>query len=969
MKEMNQLTRFVFLLIPVFLLTTTTFDLPSSTAQDLASTTTVWGQVTDAESGQPIQDATISLWEINRITNSMIILKTDVNGNYIFSFEAEFMKKYPEGSGYYSVSYRLYAYYDVPSTPGYDYVPMFKDIIETGDINHDFQLIQGASVILDDEKVLIVDWRHQPDSYDYIIGADDELPSENVDEYGDYCHSSFINLSSNHLVIPADTEFNVEVKAWGGTWQDFQSFIMDDPRFNLAKGELIHVNVMQHSIPYNVNITKNFIDVTEKHIQEAEQKGLYTTAERQALKTVWSLLDSANMKLDNGLYQESYADVKEAYVLAIQIDGTVQRLYADAATSVYFNLFPIAFTATLLPYIFVDERTKRFFVTGILYVVFLAFFFSVYFGAQIVEFSNLLMASVGAIIVTTIGGIVLTRVFRQTLATIFAMARRNLLRRKTRFILTLITIIGIVMAFVSITSFTNEHGFVSQVIGTANVGSKGLLIRKPFTQSPQSSDSDIIQTFTPMGASDLQRVKEMSEVTILAPKAENFPVEYSFASISSTTQQSWLFGILGLSPNESELTDFDKLLVEGRYLIDGENNSVLISARAANELNIDVGDNLVLDTGVLSFQLKLVGLLDDSQLSQILDLDGTPMIPEKIVTVFKGNQETKKIVPCDPSEVIVLDWETASKLPLLQLSRVDVSVKNSVDILDFSRQISLNFDYWIWTIGNQKITFFGIAFYPRIKGLEIIVPWAIAIATVVITMLGAIHERRGEVVILSSVGLNPSHITRLFFAESLIIGLIGGGLGYLLGQGSYKLLDFLPGDFLVEQKVSTLWSLASFLVSITAVVVGTAVALKFSTIITPSLLLRWSDKGVSSFTGKPLVLDIPFRVKDEDIESMFNFIEERFRRYLKDKGVNESSGTIHRSEDLALEMTKILDFKYLVGERSIAGAFPFQLIASKTEDEEFYSLKVNCKGSGDIVRETVSFLRGSIMAWSATRAS
>jgi hypothetical protein len=298
---------------------------------------------------------------------------------------------------------------------------------------------------------------------------------------------------------------------------------------------------------------------------------------------------------------------------------------------------------------------------------------------------------------------------------------------------------------------------------------------------------------------------------------------------------------------------------------------------------------------------------------------------------------------------------------------VDVSVKSTVDILEFSRQISLNLDYWVWSVGNQKITFFGIAFHPRIKGLEILVPWTIAIATVVITMLGAIHERQDEVVILSSVGLNPSHITRLFFAESLIIGLIGGGIGYLLGQGSYKILDFLPGDFLVEQKVSTLWSLASFLVSITAVVVGTTVALKFSTIITPSLLLRWSDKGVGSFTGEPLVLDIPFRVRDEDIESMFNFVEESFRKYLKDKGVYESSGTIRRSEDLSLEMTKTLDFRYLVGNKAIAGAFPFRLIASKSKVEEFYSLKVNCKGSGDIVRETVSFLRRSIMAWSATR--
>lgn len=975
----NQRPHILSVFMVFFLLIVLALSFPKVQATD-SSNILVWGQVTDAVTGQSIPDATIAVWEINtrwyEASDLIELLETDVNGSYRVSFEGTFKKQYEGSSHFYSVFYRVYAYHDDPSTPGYDYLPMFSDLMKGGEANIDFKMIPAASILLEDEEVLFVDSPRPPSEYVFTVMSREKLPDGCVVEYGEWSQSRFINASFNHVIIPANTDIQIEVKTLGiisKTGQDYHSFVMDDPKFFLGKGELTRVNVMQYSIPYNINIATSVIDLTETHIIEAEQKGLYTTAERQDLKMVWVLIESAEDKLIEGSYKASYADIREAYLKAVQIDGTIQRLYADAATSVYVIILFLAFTSTAISHIFFVHKNKQVLVTGILYIVFLTILFNVYYGSQIVEFPSLVGVAGLSIFTSTSIVLILPRVFPQRIAVTFSIAKRSLLRRKSRFILTLITIIVMVMGFVSLTSFTMEHGFISKTIGTLDIGSEGVLVREPLPRLPSLLGYDspvMVATFTALEISDLEWLQRNPEVTLVSPKVENIAFRYPLGFLLTPVNKLSVYGVLGLSYNEVEISEFDNLLVEGRFLHDAEEDSILISVQAAKTLNVEVGEHLVLDIGGSTLELELVGLLDDNLLRQITDYDGSPIIPKKlIVSTEEGKVIEERIAPCDPSEVVILNWQTAMDLSsFILLSMIDVLLEDSVDPLIFSRQLALTRDFWIWTVVNERINFFGSMPYFEAKGLSIFVPWLIAIMTVVMTMINVIYERRDEVSILSSVGLNPTHITSIFGAEALIIGIIGGGVGYLLGQGSYKLASLLSMDILVEQKVSALWSFASLAIAITTVLVGAFIALKFSTIITPSLLRRWSVEGRGHFMGEPWILNIPFKVKEEELNSMFDYVIARFRRYLKSKGIDETIGAVKLVEDEKDGGSiRTVDFNYLLGERSKLGSFPFKLIAKREENEETYFLKVICKGPEDIVEETVSFLRMSIVEWSATK--
>ncbi len=89
---------------------------------------------------------------------------------------------------------------------------------------------------------------------------------------------------------------------------------------------------------------------------------------------------------------------------------------------------------------------------------------------------------------------------------------------------------------------------------------------------------------------------------------------------------------------------------------------------------------------------------------------------------------------------------------------------------------------------------------------------------VIIVLVGAIsignymwanvEERKREIGTLITLGLKKIHIYRLFFAKSLVLGLIGGSLGYLFGTLSAMILGPQFAGFAVSPvPIYLLWSL------------------------------------------------------------------------------------------------------------------------------------------------------------------
>ena len=68
-------------------------------------------------------------------------------------------------------------------------------------------------------------------------------------------------------------------------------------------------------------------------------------------------------------------------------------------------------------------------------------------------------------------------------------------------------------------------------------------------------------------------------------------------------------------------------------------------------------------------------------------------------------------------------------------------------------------------------------------GLIAVLAFAAAVLAVMSTMMTTVLERRTEIGLMKAIGSGNGKIVRLFLAEALIIGLVGGLVGCGLGVG------------------------------------------------------------------------------------------------------------------------------------------------------------------------------------------
>ena len=71
-------------------------------------------------------------------------------------------------------------------------------------------------------------------------------------------------------------------------------------------------------------------------------------------------------------------------------------------------------------------------------------------------------------------------------------------------------------------------------------------------------------------------------------------------------------------------------------------------------------------------------------------------------------------------------------------------------------------------------------------------------------MMGSVYERFREIGVYSSVGLAPAHISFLFLAEACVYAVPSVVFGYLLGQGTVKVLRFVFPFTVNETNVDSL---------------------------------------------------------------------------------------------------------------------------------------------------------------------
>ena len=138
-------------------------------------------------------------------------------------------------------------------------------------------------------------------------------------------------------------------------------------------------------------------------------------------------------------------------------------------------------------------------------------------------------------------------------------------------------------------------------------------------------------------------------------------------------------------------------------------------------------------------------------------------------------------------------------------------------------------------------------------------------------MLGTVMERRKEIAVYNSIGLNPTHVFVFFVAEAVVFGMIGSVAGYLIGQGLAQAIvhfHWLPG---VNLNYSSMAVMLVIFAAIVTVVVSTLYPAYIATrAAVPSGQRRWK---LPPPAGDELHLDFPFSYSAQQLPGVLAYLQ------------------------------------------------------------------------------------------------
>ena len=924
--------------------------------------------------------------------------KTDSNGSFVLELD--------EGE-----TFLILAYYDDPSTPGFDYVPSMKslEIPSSGKMNVTLELWDGASIFLEGEALFVETTKTAQSTYS-VLDPDSKIVIQFDGftlKYGEgTVYPSFLRLSPNLLIVPANIPFMVEVDSviTVGKKTSTRNFLIDVPgHFILEKADIVQVSLREFSLPSSLSAVTAEASEVGLMLEEREEEGFYLAVERQRMAQVNSLVLEAENLLDQGSYEASFTRLRKAYVVMSNLRNWLNGIYTDALISVFLLIPFLAFTATAISYLLFEEKAYEISSASLFYSAFLLALYLLYPGSRLIETSLFLGASLISIITIQGFSTLVTRFLRggefkgrlsvrNMVVPIFSIAKRSLRRRKLRFALTLFSVMILVSSFIALTSFTTGFGLTFGRVSSQTCLSMGVLVRAPKSQVVGGGE---LFWFSPLENSSIEWFESRPETSLVVPKYENLPhrqylegydpLGHVYSRVPVTIhlnrdgvliETNWvpIFGIVGVIPSaEAEVLRLDDVIVEGRYLSDEDEDGVLISAKLKEKMSTTVGEALPLRMSGEILELKIIGIFEDGRFEDLMDLDGQSLLPRKIINVNTLPREPDEpisviedLAPCLTDEALVVTRGTALKIDGMWLSRLDI-ISEEEDLKEYAKMMALNKGFRAWASTEEGVYLAELASYFEGKGLPITIPWLIVVLNVVVTMLNSLYERKKEVYIYSSIGMNPSHISGIFIAEAAVIGVLGGGIGYLVGLGWYKAMSLLALALQVRQKVSALWSLAGIAVSMAAVLVGGLTALRGSVIITPSLRRKWSIERGPHTPMEPLELNLPIGVAEVEIEEFVEFVMRALRSSIDDweLAASQIKEDMEETED---ESIRSISFIYRSAAMKLGGAYTKnRLILRKERGSEAYTVRLLTEGNMDGIHKAGSFIRKIVMEWSIKR--
>ncbi len=740
-----------------------------------------------------------------------------------------------------------------------------------------------------------------------------------------------------------------------------------------------------------LQIAHDMYMIDQFRLEKLDKHGIANNRAVELHETAKASLDLANDALEDQRYDEAVAAARHAWGYESRAYPDVQTTAEDVVKGVLFYLailLPFAFFGERL---FVHARTIIGQIIGTVVVFTIVFIllalvhpaFALTTSPPIILLAFIVMTlAVLVIAIVTVkfnqelksmkqsrGGVHEADVGRLSVAgAAFSLGIANMRRRKTRTALTATTLILLtftVLSFTSVKSFLRSN----EIRLSHAPAYQGLLLRDRSWLSLEAPTASIMSN-------------ELDQKAVVSPRAwyTSSTLEKELMvdiAASDARQRTYTVnGLLGVSPQETEVMDTARMLKAGRWVEPGEKNVILLPETVAEVLG--VSDSQVGTANVVLFgsEFTVIGILNEDAMRDTEDLDGEPMTPvnysslrPEVIDELKRQASRRSQLGSSgassllqeythygPEKLALVPYDTALEMGGT-LRSIAVRFEESEVVADTVSQMMKRFALSLYAgVGNSTYMFSSVGMTSA-TGLETMaIPILIAALIVLNTMLGSVYERTTEIGIYSSLGLAPSHISILFLAEAAVFANLGAIVGYLIGQVLAKAIHVFHWNAGVELNYSSMSAVGVTMLVVVVVLLSTAYPSKrASEIASPGIARKWE---LPDPVGDLLTVRLPFTVTGRDAFGVAAFLQEYFSEYVGYAGGEFLAENVRLEArgDSAADGVAV-KLRMWLAPYDLGVSQDFALAMLPTEDEEIFAIEIQ-----------LTRLAGDITSWKKTNS-
>ena len=337
--------------------------------------------------------------------------------------------------------------------------------------------------------------------------------------------------------------------------------------------------------------------------------------------------------------------------------------------------------------------------------------------------------------------------------TVFQVASKNLLRKKSRSVL---TVVGIALAaWVLASLFGFNKGYEASL--SKDIDNLGFQVMVMAKGCPYEAATMMLK-----GGTGLRYIKsDLIDSISSEPEVERTtPMLMQAVFDPNKGESGGVAAYLGVDPaTYPPLKAFLKFK-QGNWFTDPEANEVVMGYEAAELEQREVGDKLLIPEK--NAELTVVGVLERTGTQD----DGT---------IFLALNAAQRIFEMEG-----------------ELTSIGIKIKKGADIAKFEERMYSLPDVQVVSLSQVKNTIMTLVSTAKVMVFSIaLIAVLISIMGVINTILMSVMERRQEIGIFKAMGAFLWDIFKLIWLETVILCFIGGVVGSAMAFGTAKLTDVL----------------------------------------------------------------------------------------------------------------------------------------------------------------------------------